>query len=580
MNEKRTKDIFPSTNEFLLMSHPHTSCALHRRRCFHPVSLRLIAGLLLALLIPLTAALADSTFVDAGQISGLWTRLGSPYVVRGNLEIYSGDTLRINADVTVYFNGSFNITVHGVLLALGAEDDNIIFTTDTTANPDGWQGLRVIGSGAVSRLECTILENGRCLGQNDYGLGGALFCDRASVELTKTQIQYCRALSGGGIYARNSSVLMLQHTQVHNNDANDGCGGGISCRTGTALTLMDCDIKDNVALYGAGMCLDGTVAEIAASRISKNAAEIWGGGIFSSAARITMYNSVVTANSSIGGGGIDGRWEVTLTMDRCVISNNTAVRPGIDGSGGGMALIGGEQVVTNCTIVGNLGAQGSAIYGANHLHLTNSIIVGNLRSRAVYFTGIGAEINYNCFNNNAGGNFAGSYVPYYLGEVVQVNANEDSCDVFANVFDDPLFVDSAEADYTLQSDSPCIDAGDPQSPHDPDNSIADIGAYWYNSPDEAAPAASELPRRIALHPAFPNPFNPAATLAFDLPQSARISLRIFDIMGREIAVLADGKLSAGHYEINWNAAGFASGTYFAVLESSGIHSVQKLLLLK
>ena len=562
------------------MIYPHPSFALHRRRFCTPVSLRLTAVLLLALLLPWTAALADSTFVDAGHISGLWTRLGSPYIIRGNMEVLAGDTLQIGSGVTVFFSGSYAITVRGVLLALGNDRDDVVFTCDTTVNPDGWSGLRIFGPGAVCRLENALLENGRNLGQNDNGLGGAILCDRASVELIGTSIHFCRALSGAGIYARNSSTLVLRNTQIRDNNAGNGFGGGINCSASTSLRLQDCEIINNSALYGAGIRLDGTVAEIKKSRIEKNSAEIWGGGIFCTASRITMYNSVITANTSIGGGAIDGRWELTLTMDRCVISDNSAVRPGIDGVGGALALIGGEQHVTNCTIVGNIGAQGSAVYGANHLHLTNSIIADNLRGRAIYFSGAGANISYNCFSGNTGGNFAGSYIPASLGEVLRANANGDSCDNFLNIYTNPLFYDSVETDYELRPDSPCIDAGNPQSPRDPDNSIADIGAYWYNFTSAVAPIMRALPQQIALHPAFPNPFNPATTLALDLPQSARVSLRIFDLMGREVAVLADGKMSAGHHELNWKAAGFGSGTYFAVLESSGTRAIQKLLLLK
>ncbi|MBL7192058.1 hypothetical protein ISS30_10210 [bacterium] len=62
-----------------------------------------------------------------------------------------------------------------------------------------------------------------------------------------------------------------------------------------------------------------------------------------------------------------------------------------------------------------------------------------------------------------------------------VNANGDSCDAFFNIFEDPLFYSTfGDSAFYLTENSPCIDAGDPESPLDPDSTIADIGAIYYN----------------------------------------------------------------------------------------------------
>ncbi len=61
-----------------------------------------------------------------------------------------------------------------------------------------------------------------------------------------------------------------------------------------------------------------------------------------------------------------------------------------------------------------------------------------------------------------------------------MNANGDSCDVYNNIQMNPCFVDTANGDYHLTVNSPCIDAGDPDSPLDPDGTIADMGAFYYD----------------------------------------------------------------------------------------------------
>jgi hypothetical protein len=63
---------------------------------------------------------------------------------------------------------------------------------------------------------------------------------------------------------------------------------------------------------------------------------------------------------------------------------------------------------------------------------------------------------------------------------VQTNANSDSCDTFYNIYLDPLFVDFNGGDYHLTEESPCIDAGDPAFALDPDGTITDMGAFYYD----------------------------------------------------------------------------------------------------
>ena len=70
-----------------------------------------------------------------------------------------------------------------------------------------------------------------------------------------------------------------------------------------------------------------------------------------------------------------------------------------------------------------------------------------------------------------------------------------------------------------------------------------------------------LPREFALEQNYPNPFNPTTTISFDLRQSSSITLRVYDMLGREVAVLASGDFPAGHFEAMWDATGFSSGVY-------------------
>lgn len=90
----------------------------------------------------------------------------------------------------------------------------------------------------------------------------------------------------------------------------------------------------------------------------------------------------------------------------------------------------------------------------------------------------------------------------------------------------------------------------------------------------------EVPVEFALAQNFPNPFNPATTINFEIPKSGFVKLAIYDLLGREMDVPLSQILSAGVYSVDWNAASYPSGVYFYRLESSGISITKKMVLAK
>ena len=71
----------------------------------------------------------------------------------------------------------------------------------------------------------------------------------------------------------------------------------------------------------------------------------------------------------------------------------------------------------------------------------------------------------------------------------------------------------------------------------------------------------EAPRAFVLHGNYPNPFNPITRLGYTLPQASKVSLRIYDMLGREVAQLVEEQHGAGYHEAVWDAGRFASGVY-------------------
>ncbi len=108
-----------------------------------------------------------------------------------------------------------------------------------------------------------------------------------------------------------------------------------------------------------------------------------------------------------------------------------------------------------------------------------------------------------------------------------------------------------------------------------------IDLYSFHSPDQVN-SVKDVPmiKDYALSHNFPNPFNPSTNIIYKIPKAGNVELKVYDILGREVAVLVNGHKNAGNYTVNFNAGRFASGVYFYRLISGNFVSVKKMLLLK
>ncbi len=97
------------------------------------------------------------------------------------------------------------------------------------------------------------------------------------------------------------------------------------------------------------------------------------------------------------------------------------------------------------------------------------------------------------------------------------------------------------------------------------------------SADEDNPSA---PDRFRLEPNFPNPFNSATSISFDLGSPGRVRLEIFDTVGRKLETLIDGQFGAGRHSVTWDAGERPSGIYFYRVEFDGKAKMGRMTLLK
>jgi hypothetical protein len=92
---------------------------------------------------------------------------------------------------------------------------------------------------------------------------------------------------------------------------------------------------------------------------------------------------------------------------------------------------------------------------------------------------------------------------------------------------------------------------------------------------------NEIPLKFALYQNYPNPFNPVTTIKYDMPMDASVSIRIYDLLGREVANLVKNEMKkSGTHQVEWNAGNFASGVYFYRIEAGNFVQSKKMILVK
>ncbi len=100
------------------------------------------------------------------------------------------------------------------------------------------------------------------------------------------------------------------------------------------------------------------------------------------------------------------------------------------------------------------------------------------------------------------------------------------------------------------------------------------------SPVGVGEGGNNMPFVFRLEQNYPNPFNPVTTISFDVPTMGSVSLKVFDVLGREVVTLVDGIKSPGRYDAVWDASDAASGMYVYKLETGGRVEMKRMLLLK
>ncbi len=220
----------------------------------------------------------------------------------------------------------------------------------------------------------------------------------------------------------------------------------------------------------------------------------------------------------------------------------------------------------------------------NNLFLSDSILI----------TIFDPEVDYDNFHYNAMFEIDSlGNEPSYIGKLTQTNANGDSCDANFNIYVDPRLANPDSLDFRLYSDSPLIDAGNPDSSfNDVDSTINDIGlyggpygmAYEYLDPNEVLSFDAQ-PHNFQVGNAYPNPFNATSHISIDIPYTGKTTFSLYDIQGRRVAHHSLQLIAGTHRQslsefLNTDISGLRSGLYVLTIEFGGKSINRKLILVK
>lgn len=126
-------------------------------------------------------------------------------------------------------------------------------------------------------------------------------------------------------------------------------------------------------------------------------------------------------------------------------------------------------------------------------------------------------------------------------------------------------------DFRYSASSPLYTAGSDGKP---------LGAVFLYGITVDVPRPVEIPQDFSLAQNFPNPFNPSTVVEYMLPSSMEVTVRVYSLLGQEVALLAQGVQDAGVHRVRFDATGLPSGTYFCKLSAPAGTQIRKMVLLK
>ena len=513
-----------------------------------------------------------SLFVEAQniEVSGLQSGIWEADTVFVKDDVVVQESLDIMPGTIIMFNGYYSIRIekNATLNALGTENDSILFTVpDTTgfhffnSGQGGWNGIRMNKAGQT-KLDYCCFQYGKAAMDDDQD-GGALRifgCNDVEISHSTLFCNFSRE-HGGALNAERSKVVM-HDCAVHNN-----------------LTYTEIDTV--YYMYGGGLRFINCEVDITDTDFRYNNGESAIGGALSvDSCSINIDRCVFEHNNGINGGGL---YLIRCYNNPCTITNSLFANNISGHFGGGLAISDSSPLISNITVVNNLSigvtCGGIFFYQQSSPVLWNCIIYGNNAN-----TPLEEQIQMWSWTYDG-------YAPEFHNCLVQHGyeyiSNHEVITVYENCIDeDPLFSGLAPNEYTIWTDSPCYNAGSPDTPAEilegldlggqprVYGGIVDIGAYEVDPTGIQENLGKDSPIRI-----FGNPITASSYVEIECESVCNLFAKVYSIDGKFLVNKNLGKAQTGinRIEIGEWFQYLISGTYLLVIKTSKNTFVAKVV---
>jgi hypothetical protein len=485
-----------------------------------------------------------------------------------------------------------NLSVNGG--AISSDSSSLMITgSNFTYNSAQWGGGISNNRGEIYLEDCLFIRN---ISEH----GGAINTAFSNAEFTNISFEQNHSIWGGGIDAFNTSMhidscLFLQNEAEEN-------GGGIQYHIDTSqfvnpykLEILNSGFTKNSALLRGAIEIQQYFSEISLVDVRIDKCEFIentidrGGNLLITGfvKEFTISNSVFTGNTAaLRTATCQFSNHVSGKIYNCLFNSNYTINGGAASSLG----TGTEVNFINSTFYHNIGGAALTLRNASYSTLINNIFWGTKRSTIIVnavtdTTPCILNINY-------------CDIQYGFDSIVVKDTVSVVEQGIGNIENDPLFLDTLNNNFRLQDTSPCNSAGvdsieiagfwsycpttdiEGNFRPNPSGSMPDIGAYESQYIVDIKEYNLSLPTEYTLFQNYPNPFNPNTTIKWQIPATGFVTLKIYDVLGKEVTTLVNEELRAGKQETIFNASHYNSGIYFYQLKVGKYLYTKKMILLK
>jgi len=589
----------------------------------------LIMLVLLLLMLPVVGS--AETEVE-GEVSGEWTAEDSPYIVVDSTWVPEDEELLFGAGVEVFFAEGQGFYIFGTLDASGTEDDSVrIRVADEVEH---WRGLRFYGRNRtewnyasiicpdiifVLDLGCSLTMN-HCLVDADRMTAKENDSSVENCNLTFSQssirLRYRFGTTGGilsasytrfdfsedenerpGFYSTGTGYILTSCEVIGELHPSFGYSIADSCRflrlpngepTGVGIIgpqgrIRNCYVEGSVGIgesYGQLIRCENNVILGGLGFFMCNIeildCEVMGEMRAGQCESVVMRNSILSCEFRIND-------TESMIIDSCYFVNGEQGRVGFMDLGGDRP----HRTITRSVFLTTINMSGfdlmpeslfdhntvffdsvgfSAIDINHEMVFTNNIIMSVVPGHKIFGQTELPIFEYNCV-----------YGFEYAGGPEENLVPIDEIDT-SNIIANPL-IDWDGIIPNISFNSPCIDAGDPDSPLEPDSSRSDIGAFYFDCNDVKDRREINLVRDMVLLKSYPNPFNTQLHIDYILSGMDHISLNLYNTNGRRIALIDRGLRNSGLHSLKFDAGGLSTGTYFIQFVKSGKITYHKVNLI-